>query len=189
MACPEEVKTHDRQTSSRDLIQLRHVQVGCDFIKRTDASTNTSQIVNLTKQTSSDDLFQMLDVKIGMDFKRDQCDKVVSTNPIVTSDFGVNCSLPTQSTKQFLDKTTMTLLETETIRSTFNNSVSLGVGVNESKNYFKDNSHLENQAGQQSVTKSSTRNISSDVESISNLPTKDVATNTIYLDIRKDATS
>ena len=102
-------KTKDQQTSSNDLLQLRHACVGCDIIQ-CNASTNTKQCVYHTKQTSSDDLILKRNVGIGMEQKINAHDVAVSTDSLVFRNVAVNCSLEMESRTQMFDKMTMTLI-------------------------------------------------------------------------------
>ena len=105
----DSLATHDRFTSSHDLVQCHDPN---ENTSRKDASTATTATPFITTATSCDDLILQKN-HVGGNILRDA---EASTDFKSTQNAGVQCTLADQARKSFSDKATMTLISGEKSR-------------------------------------------------------------------------
>ena len=105
------VETTEQWTSSRDLIQLESKKVGID-IQSISVGIVTEKVGTATKETSCNGMVRCHDARTGPDYMAIFRDVSTSTSPRPTMEASVDCCMPLNSSKVFLDKMTSTLSST-----------------------------------------------------------------------------
>ena len=184
----------DCQISSHDLIEIRHIQIGCDVSKR-DACTNTSEFIRVTKETSTDDLILQKHDGIGVDMKINRNDVAVSAKLVSTDDVALSCSLPIRKHTQRFDKMTMTLLSgTEVFRFVDANTNACEVDADNNQLVCQTAAHTRNNIfGPRFIAPKAPTDGKDNVigcsEHVSSTKKDATFTNSLYLDIRQNVES